>query len=374
MASLSTQDFTTLVRNTVTAVQAAASTLLNLSVGSVLRAIIEANSAVILWLQGLITYVLTLTRLATSIGADVDTFLADYGFFRLPASDASGIVTFSRFTNTTQAVVPFGATLQTADGTQTFTVNIDPTNSAYNLVLGGYVIAPSVSTLSVAVTAVNPGTGGNVQANTITSMGQGIPGVDLVTNAAAFINGIDTESDTAVKARFVLFLASLSKATKTAIAAAIEGVQQGLTFTITENFDYSGAYDPGFFYIVVDDGSGDPSAGLLANVGTAIEATRALGIRFAVFAPIVLTATVSLTITSASGLIHANVVGAVGVAIQNFINALPLGTSLPYTQIAAVAYGVPGVVNVTAVLLDSGTSDLTATNQDVIKAGTISVA
>jgi len=374
MASLSTQDFTTLVRNTVTAVQASASTLLNLSVGSVLRAIIEANAAVILWLQGLITYTLTLTRLATSTGSDVDTFIADFGFFRLPASPASGNVTFSRFTDTTQAVVPFGTILQTTDGTQTFTVNTDPTNSAYNLALGGYVIAPTVSTLTVAVTAVNPGTVGNVQANTITSMGQGIPGVDLVTNAAAFINGIDAESDTAVKARFVLFLASLSKATKTAIEAAIEGVQQGLQYTITEDYDYDGAYDLGFFYVVINDGSGDPSEQLLGSVGTAIEATRALGIRYAVFGPTVVTVDVSMTITSAAGLTHSVVVGAVGVALQNFINALPLGTGLPYTQVAAIAYGVPGVVNVSAVLINSGTSDITATNQQTLEAGTISVA
>ena len=94
MASLSTLDWLPIVRNTVTAVQSLATALINLTIGSVLRAIIEANAAVILWLQGLITYVLTLTRLATSSGSDVDTFIADFGFFRLPASDASGINTF----------------------------------------------------------------------------------------------------------------------------------------------------------------------------------------------------------------------------------------------------------------------------------------
>jgi uncharacterized phage protein gp47/JayE len=374
MASLTTWDFTTIVRNTVTAVQSLATALINLTIGSVLRAIIEANAAVILWLQGQITYVLTLTRLATSSGADVDTFIADFGFFRLPASDASGIVTFSRFTTTAQAVVPFGSIVQSGDGTQSFTVNVDPTNPAYSASLGGYVLAPSVASVDVAVTAVNAGTQGNVLAGAITSMGQGIPGVDTVTNADGFVNGIDQESDQAVKARFVLFLASLSKATKSAIESAIEGVQQGLEYTITENFDYDGTYDPGSFFVVADDGSGDPSDELLGSIGTAIEATRALGIRFAVFAPIVETANVSLTITSATGLTHADVVGAVGIALTNFINTLPLGVSLPYTQLAAVAYGVAGVVNVTAVLLNSGTSDLAATAKQVIKAGTVSVS
>ena len=66
MASLGTLDFVSIVRNTVTSIQSLAAALINLTIGSVLRAIVEANAAVILWLQGLITYVLTLTRFATS--------------------------------------------------------------------------------------------------------------------------------------------------------------------------------------------------------------------------------------------------------------------------------------------------------------------
>lgn len=374
MASLSTQAFTDIVRNTVTSIQSIASALINLTIGSVLRAIIEANAAVILWLQGLVTYVLTLTRFATSTGTDADSWGADFGFTRLPASDASGNVTFSRFTTTAQAVVPFGALLQTTDGTQTFTVATDPTNAAYNLALGGYVIAAGVSSITVPVTAVNAGTQGNVLANTITSIGQGISGVDTVTNADAFINGIDAETDAAYQARFPLFLAALSKGTNAAVTAAVLTVQQGLQLTITADYDYSGTYDPGFFYVVISNGSGSVSSGLLAAVGSAVAGVVALGIRFAVFAATVVTANVSMTITSAPGYTHATVVGNVGVALANFINAIPLGVGLPYTQLAAIAYGVPGVSNVSAVLLNSGTSDLAVTAQNTVLAGTISVA
>jgi uncharacterized phage protein gp47/JayE len=374
MANLSTQSFSTIVQNMVAAIQAKATTLLNLTVGSVLRAIVEAIAGVTLWLQGLVVYVLTLTRFSTSVGSDADSWAADFSFTREPAVAASGQVTFSRFTTTNQSVIPFGAILQTGDGTQTFTVNVDPTNSAYNATLGGYVMGIGIATLTVEVTAQNAGSQGNVLANTITSMGQGIPGVDTVTNAAAFTTGIDAESDTAFKARFVLYIASLSKATLGAIQSAIVNVQQGLQYTITENYDYNSAYDPGFFWVAIDDGSGTPPSQLLTNVGAAIEAVRALGIRFAVFAPVVVTANVSMTITSATGLTHSVVVGAVGLAITNFINGLGLGNGLPYTQLAAVAYGVPGVVNVSAVLLNSSTADIAGNVQNTIKAGTVSVA
>lgn len=374
MASLSTQNFTDIVRGTVTAIQARSTQLLNLTVGSVLRAIVEAMAGVVLWLQGLVVYVLTLTRFNTSKGVDADSWAADFGFLRLAAKPASGTVTFTRFTPTGQSVIPFGAQLQSTDGTQTFTVNNDPSNPAWNSSLGGYVIAPTVATLTVAVTASTPGSGGNVLANTITSMGQGISGVDTVTNGSAFANGLDAESDTAFYARFVQFIASLSKATKTAVQSAINDVQQGIQSTITEEYDYDGTYDPGSFFAVIDDGSGAPSDALVDRVFAAIDVVRALGIRFSVHKTVVVTADVSMEITTAPGFDNPTVVGNVSLALSAFVNALPLGAGLPYNQLAAVAFGVAGVTNATAILLNGTTADIAGDTKKTIKAGTVTVS
>jgi len=374
MAGLTTFTFSQLVSNIATAVQASASALFDFTAGSVLRAIAEAVAAVILWLQAIILQLLTVTRASTSAGSDLDSFMADFGVVREAAVAATGHVTFSRFTSSQQALVPAGATVQTSDGTQIFAVTVDTSNTAYSASLGGYVIPVNTASVTVPVQASVAGTGGNVQAGTITVITTPIPGVDTVSNASAFTNALDAETDAALRARFVLFLASLSKATKTAVGYAITSVQQGLNYTLTENQDYGGATDDGFFYVVVDDGSGTPSSNLLASVSNAIDAVRALTVRFAVFAPVVETANVSMTITSGSGYVHLDVVAAVGAALSSFINALPLGTSLPYTQLAAVAYGVAGVTNVSSVLLNSGTSDLAATNKQVIKRGTLTIS
>ena len=318
---------------------------------------------------------LTVTRASTSVGSDLDSWMADFSFTRLPAVAATGQVTFSCFTATTQnIVIPIGATIQSADGTQIFAVVVDTTNSAYNASLNGYILGANTTSVNVTAQAALAGTGGNVQIGSISVITTPIAGVDTVTNAAAFTNGIDAETDAAFLARFALYLASLSKGTGPAIANAIAGVQQGLTYTITANQDYSGATDNGFFYAVVDDGTGAPPSPLLSAVYAAIDAVRGLTIRFAVFAPVVETANVSMIIASAAGFVHENVVAAVGTAITNFINGLPLGVSLPYTQLAALAYGVPGVQNASSILLNSGTADLAANNKQVIKAGTVSVA
>lgn len=374
MASLQVYTFSQIVSNIATAVQGAASSLMDFTVGSVLRAIAEATAGVVLWLQAIILQLLTLTRASTSVGSDLDSWCADYGFDRLPASAATGQVTFARFTATQQAVIPIGTTVQTADGEQDFTVTLDTTNSAYSVTLGGYVLPVNTASVSVPVQAAVAGAGGNVQASTVTVITTPIPGVDTVTNAAAFTNGIDAESDTAFRARFVLYLASLSKATKTAVGYAVTSVQQGLDYTLTENQDYNGTTDDGYFYVVVDDGTGYPSSDLITSVSDAVDAVRPMCSRFGVFSPVVLTAVVSMTLTTASGYTHAAVVAAVTTALQNFINGLPLGTSLPYTQLASIAYDVPGVTNATGILLNNGTSDLTADAQHKIICGTLTIA
>src|SRR4051794_26633430 len=113
MAQLITYTFSQIVSNIATAVQGSAKSLLNFTVGSVLRAIAEATASVVLWLQAIILQVLTLTRAATSVGTDLDSWMADFGLARLAAVAAAGQVTFARFTATMQAVVPVGANVQT---------------------------------------------------------------------------------------------------------------------------------------------------------------------------------------------------------------------------------------------------------------------
>ena len=145
------KNFATLVSDQVTAIQGAATKLVDLTIGSILRAVVEANAAVVLWLQGLVLTLLAKTRAATSNGSDLDTWVADFGLTRLAAVAASGSVTFARFTPTNAATVPIGSLVQTGDGTQKYAVTIDVTNPAYSSGAGGYVIGAGVSSVTVPV-------------------------------------------------------------------------------------------------------------------------------------------------------------------------------------------------------------------------------
>src|SRR5689334_4014661 len=129
--NLPTRDFTELVRDMSAALTASAGRLLDISIGSVLRSILEADAAIALWVQWLILLTLQTTRAATSNGSDLDSWMADFSMLRLPAAKAVGTATFSRFSGTTAAFVPQGTLMKTQDGSISFAVTVDPSNLAW---------------------------------------------------------------------------------------------------------------------------------------------------------------------------------------------------------------------------------------------------
>ena len=372
---LALQNFTTLVQNMAAAVQAAAAQALDLTVGSALRAVLEANASVALWMQWLILQVLQTTRAATSTGADLDSWMADMTLARLPAVAAVGTVTFSRLTPSATAFLPVGALVRSADGSQTFAVTADPTNSAWSAAAGGYSLAAGLAALTVPVTAEVAGSAGNMQSGAISLMVTAIPGIDAVTNPAPMQNGLDAESDAALRSRFQNFIQSRSRATPLAVGYAVSSIQQGLSYALQENIDTAGNPRIGNFVVTIDDGSGYPSASLLATAAAAVEAVRPVGSTFAVQPPIVVPANLNVLLTVPSGVTKPPVVAMVATALQAYINALPIGAPLPLTKVAQVAYAAhPAVVNVGALLINGGTADLTPPASGVIKAGVIAVS
>ena len=371
---LQLQTFSNLVSNAAAAVQGAASQLLDLTVGSTLRAVLEANASLALWLQWLILQVLQMTRAATSNGPDLDTWMADFSVTRLPAVAASGTVTFSRFAPVTSALIPDGTDVRTADGTQTFTVYADPTNAAYSPAQNGFLLAVGIGSVDVPVAAVAPGSGGNVQAGAVSLIVAALPGVDTVVNAAASLGGLDAESDAALRTRFQNFLASLSRATTTAVGYAITSIQQGMQYTIQENVVPGGATRMGSFVVTVDDGTGNPPPTLLTTVANAVEAVRPVGSSYAVQAVTVTTATISITVTVTPGAVHATVAPIVAAAVTAYVDTLPIGVPLPWSRLAQVAYDASAqVANVTLVLLNGGTADLAPPASGVVKATSVTV-
>lgn len=371
MPNLSLQNFSTMVEGMAAAVQGTSKQLLNLTAGSVLRAILEASASVGLWLQYLILLVLQATRLSTSTGSDVDSFVNDFGVTRLPAVSATGTVSFSRLTPGQAAFIPLGATVMTADQTQSFAVVADTTNPAFATT--GYNLGAQLQSLVVPVQAVTPGATGNVLAGTIALISAALPGIDAVSNNADFTNGADGEADAALKIRFQNYLSPLSQATMGAVENAVATVADNLTYTIATNQLANGTYAPGSFVVVIDDGSGATPANTVSNVANAVNPVRALGTTAFVQAATLLAAQISLTISVSSGP-KPTAQAAVSEALTAFVNALPVGASLSYLRLAQVAFDASSAVSaVTALLLNNGTSDLVPSTFQVVRATSVVV-
>ena len=298
------KNFTQFVSQQAAAVQASCSQLVDFAVGSLELAIIEANTSVALWIQALVLILLGQTRLATSSGEYVDSYVGDFGIPRLGATYATGAITVSRANPGQVGTLPVGTTAITSDNSQVFAVYADPTNPYYSATAapsGAYVLTIGTTSITVPVQATVAGSGGNVAAGAINGLQAAIVGVDSVTNAVAYTNGITQETDAQLKARFPAFINSLSKATLGAIEYAVASVQVGLSVFVRENVDVTGAVLRGHLVLYVDDGSGTPPQALLDQVYSAVDTVRACGVDFTVRPPTVNLVSVTMTIVVGPG-------------------------------------------------------------------------
>jgi uncharacterized phage protein gp47/JayE len=372
--NLTLKGFSQLVEDMGATLQSSASSLVDVSVGSVVRAIFEANASVALWLQWLILQVLASTRASTSNGPDLDSWMADFGMSRLPAVPSTGIVTFSRFVNTLSAMIPIGAMVKTTDGSLSFSVTGDQTLSIWQASASAYVLPAGVSSANVPVVCTTSGSVGNVLAGTVTVIATSLPGIDQVNNANPFSDGADAETDRAFRNRFQGYLASRSRATLGAVQNAIANVQQGLDVLIEENTAANGGTQIGSFLVIIDDGTGYPSSELLSTVATAVDAVRPIGTTFVVVPPQVLIVNVSLTAmltsTASASLITSGIQNYVAI----YLNSLSIGKTASVTRVAQNAYlAGSGVENITEIQLNGTSTDIAVASGTVIKAGQIVV-
>jgi len=377
MAILPTKSFTSIVTNIATGIQGRANALLDFSVGSSLRALAEGVSGILLWMQAIALQIAQLTRAATSQGLDLDSWMADWDFPRLGAQPATGTVTFSRNTAGSNApFIPIGATIQSADGTAQFTVTVDLGNPNYIATpAAGYVMPANIASITVPVQCTTVGNAGNVIAGALSQITTPLTGIDTVVNAANFFNGFASETDAAYRSRFIGFIIALSKGTVPAIEYSVTSTQLGAQVTVLENQNADLSVNEGFLTVTVDDGSGSPTVDFITNAAIAVGATRAGGIMWGVFPPVVLNVTIFISLVSVFGYDHNYVVSVVGTAVQDYVNTLPLGQPLYYNRLSQVIFdATPGVQNISSLAVNNNTNlDVAVTPRNVIKIGLLTV-
>jgi uncharacterized phage protein gp47/JayE len=387
---LAVRNFTAMVSTAVAAMQAQTSALVDLRTGSPLRAVIQATAAMAMWLQSLVISTLGMTRAATSNGADLDTWVADFSLVRTGAVAATGTVTFSRYSATNGAViVPYfdangnvlagGAQVKTLAGGTVFDVTTDTTNAAWSTSNGigtGYYLPSGTSSVTVPVIADVAGSAGNVSPGAISLLSTSIPGVDSVLNSVAFINGSDQETDAALRTRVVNFFSSLSRGTVAAITAAAQSVRPGLFITVVE-----GAVGSGTVTVYADDGTGAIPTSTLTSVAQAVQLVRPVGVQVYTVAAITVAAAVNVQIlvsadAAASLTVHEAIVANVAQAVSVFVNTLAIGQTLYYQKLASIIFAVDARILALPILtVNLASSDIIpAATGAVVRTSSITVA
>lgn len=358
--------FSTIVQDQLNTISGALNKILDTAIGSVLVALAEANAGIVVWLESLVLQVLAWARASTSCGPALDSWMAQFSFTRLPGVVASGAVTFGALTAPTSAVsIPSGTLVQTPLGVQY------ATTASATLAVGTTSVSVPVACISGIVGGiVTNGTLGNTGEGTITQLVQSIPGIDTVTNPVAFTNGVNAEQDSAFRARFILYIGSVTKGTVLAVQNAVASYQQGLEYSVVE-----GAVGSGIFNVYVGNGTASgPGTPIIDGIANAIETVRPIGVTPYVSAASILVANISMTITLAAGYASSTVIPQVQTAIANYIDGIAMGGTLPFSILYSLTYGSSaGITNVAGMTLNGGTSDLTASKNTEIVPGTITV-
>lgn len=374
--ALPSLSYNQLVQNIINAYAGAVGVSPQLNPGDPLLSFIQGISSQLVYLESVVSQLAAVTRAQTSVGGDLDTWMAQFNFTRLPATFASsGSFSLSVLSvHSTSVSVPVGTVIQTTGGAIQYQLIADTTQSAYNASLNAYVLPAGATSITVTAQALIAGSGGNAQIGQVNAFASQPAGIDNVTNTAAVVNGLDAETDTAFRARFLTYLQSLQRATATAVGNAIMSVQSGLTYTIMDNTNNALQYQEGEFLVVVNDGSGHPASTLLNSVSAAIAAVAPITVQWNVIGPTAVAGTVNLAISLAAGYTISMVQAFVQTAVSAYAQSVPLGGVVTVSGVVQAALGITGVVSVqSGVTINGAAADFVMTGVEVFVCPTTSV-
>ena len=157
----------------------------------------------------------------------------------------------------------------------------------------------------------------------------------------AIQNGVNAESDVALRARIPGYFASLRSATPAAIEYAATSVQQGVKLQLANNYPQAG-----FYTLYVDDGTGAAPSSFRSATFAAVAAVTGEGVQPTVLAPTIVSVAIIASLQIATGAIRPNVVANVNAALAAFVAALPIGGTLPYLQLPVIIYAADSNVTV----------------------------
>ena len=221
-------------------------------------------------------------------------------------------------------------------------------------------------TVDVPVQALEPGTAGNVSAQTVVSMAVAPMGIASCTNPQAFAGGADGEGDEELRARILDTFRRLPNGANVAFyeqgalsfdqvaAAAVIPKPRGL-----------GSVD-----VIVSTLAGTPGEELLEQLQDYFEQRREIAVDVQVKAPTPVTVNVAVQVKAKGGWDKTQVLDQVEETLEGWFDGKLLGQDVLLARLGSLIYGCDGVENY---VISAPAADLAVDADELPVLGTLSV-
>ena len=221
-------------------------------------------------------------------------------------------------------------------------------------------------TVDVPVQALEPGTAGNVSAQTVVSMAVAPMGIASCTNPQAFAGGADGEGDEELRARI---LDTFRRLPNGANAAFYE--QGALSFDQVA----AAAVIPrprgvGSVDVIVSTLAGTPGEELLEQLQDYFDQRREIAVDVQVKAPTPVTVNVAVQVKAKGGWDKTQVLDQVEEALEGWFDGKLLGQDVLLARLGSLIYGCDGVENYA---ISAPAADLAVDADELPVLGTLSV-
>jgi len=326
---------------------AAGTPFTNFNVGAGIRHLLEILARAIYDLYVLLATVTNQSWVTTATGKWLDLKVRELGIQRVTAVKTQLRLTFRTPTPAgSDITIPIGTICKSRKDVQG--------NEYRFLTAEKGLIEQGQSEVMVLAEAELPGKAWNVALGSVNRMVTKISGIATVSNDDPLVReGADGESDEALRQRAILTWETLglggTRNAYQAWAMAVPGVR---AVSILDDFPFG----PGTVGVVILGEAGAPSAQLLYDVQTAIDARKPLTADVRVVAPELVETTLSMTVTHFADVDPVALEATIRDQINGFGNALQLGEGLVRARVVQQVMTIPGVYNVE---VSSPTADIT---------------
>lgn len=367
------KDFRSIVASMINQSRASQSKITDFSVGSVVRTLIEAPAIEIEEL-----YLQMLLGLQEAIPVSV---FSSFNFDRLAAVGASGVVRFTAAVSpTSDILIPTGTLVKSTDGSYQYATSSDAIIHIGETYVDAVVVCNSTGALT------------NCLSSTLTSLVNQINGVTSVTNAIAFTNGRDLETDGERKTRFQFYISTISRGTTSALRyGALQSILRNSSGEVIERVAQVAVIEPyvtddtqpiGLVNIYIHNGTGETSSDLVARVtedingyyetdGTPVPGWKAAGVHVVVYAATEVSINVTGVVTMVAGASKPPALILAAASVNLYIKSLAIGSAVVLSEIISIIMAIDGVYNV---VLSAPTADTSIGVSSKAMPGTIALS